>query len=57
VEQFDQLLGKIGVHHEVIVYPDSGHAFFRDSDPSVYKPDAARDAWTRVTKFFASNLS
>jgi carboxymethylenebutenolidase len=57
VEQFDQLLGKIGVHHEVIVYPDSGHAFFRDSDPSVYKPDAAKDAWTRVTKFFASNLS
>jgi carboxymethylenebutenolidase len=56
VEQFDQLLGKIGVHHEVIVYPDSGHAFFRDSDPNVYKPEAAKDAWTRVTKFFAANL-
>jgi carboxymethylenebutenolidase len=56
VEQFDHLLGKIGVHHEVIVYPDSGHAFFRDSDPNVYKPEAARDAWTRVTKFFGDNL-
>jgi carboxymethylenebutenolidase len=56
VEQFDQLLGKIGVHHEVIVYPDSGHAFFRDSDPNVYKPEAAKDAWARVTKFFAENL-
>jgi carboxymethylenebutenolidase len=56
VEQFDQLLGKIGVHHEVIVYPDSGHAFFRDSDPNVYKPEAAKDAWTRVTNFFAANL-
>ncbi|MGB8213988.1 MAG: dienelactone hydrolase family protein [Anaerolineales bacterium] len=56
VEQFDQLLGRIGVHHEVIVYPDSGHAFFRDSDPDVYKPAAAQDAWVRVTKFFASNL-
>jgi carboxymethylenebutenolidase len=56
VEQFDQLLGKIGVHHEVIIYPDSGHAFFRDSDPSVYKPEAAKDAWARVTKFFAKNL-
>jgi carboxymethylenebutenolidase len=56
VEQFDQLLGRIGVHHEVIVYPDSGHAFFRDSDPNVYKPEAARDAWRRVTKFFADNL-
>ena len=57
VEQFDQLLGKIGVHHEVIVYPDSGHAFFRDSDPSVYKPEASRDAWIRVTKFFEDNLT
>ncbi|HTX90765.1 MAG TPA: dienelactone hydrolase family protein, partial [Anaerolineales bacterium] len=56
VEQFDQLLGKIGVHHEVIVYPDSGHAFFRDSDPSVYKPEAAKDAWQRVTKFFGKHL-
>jgi carboxymethylenebutenolidase len=57
IEQFDQLLGKIGVHHEVIVYPDSGHAFFRDSDPTVYKPEAARDAWKRVTKFFETNLN
>jgi carboxymethylenebutenolidase len=56
VEQFDHLLGEIGVHHEVIVYPDSGHAFFRDSDPNVYKPEAAKDAWNRVTKFFADNL-
>jgi carboxymethylenebutenolidase len=57
VEQFDQLLGKIGVHHEVIVYPDSGHAFFRDSDPNVYRPEAAKDAWIRVTKFFEKNLN
>jgi carboxymethylenebutenolidase len=57
VEQFDQLLGKIGVHHEVIVYPDSGHAFFRDSDPTTYKPEAARDAWGRVTKFLQENLN
>ena len=57
IEQFDQLLGQIGVHHEVIVYPDSGHAFFRDTDPNVYKPEAARDAWSRVTKFFATTLA
>jgi carboxymethylenebutenolidase len=56
IEQFDQLLGKIGVPHEIVVYPDSGHAFFRDSDPEVYKPEASKDAWERVTKFFAKNL-
>jgi carboxymethylenebutenolidase len=57
VQEFDKLLGDIGVEHEVIVYPNSGHAFFRDSDPGVYKPEAAKDAWERVTKFFRKNLN
>ena len=57
VEQFDKLLDKVGVEHEVIMYPNSGHAFFRDSDPSVYIPEAAKDAWERVKKFFAKNLN
>jgi carboxymethylenebutenolidase len=57
VEEFDRLLGQLGLEHEVIVYPNSGHAFFRDSDPQVYKPEASKDAWERVTKFFQKNLS
>lgn len=57
VEQFDLLLDKIGVEHEIIVYPNSGHAFFRDSDASVYRPAAAKDAWEKVTKFFQKNLN
>jgi carboxymethylenebutenolidase len=57
VEEFDRLLGQLGLEHEVIVYPNSGHAFFRDSDPQVYKPEASKDAWERVTKFFKKNLN
>jgi carboxymethylenebutenolidase len=57
VEEFDKLLDEVGVEHQVITYPNSGHAFFRDSDPSVYKPEAAKDAWERVKKFFAENLN
>lgn len=57
VQEFDRLLDRIGVEHEVIVYPNSGHAFFRDSDASVYKPEAAKDAWERVTKFFTKHLN
>lgn len=56
VEQFDKLLGELGLEHEVIVYPNSGHAFFRDSDANVYKPEASKDAWERVKKFFAKHL-
>lgn len=57
VEEFDKLLDDISVEHEVIVYPNSGHAFFRDSDPKVYKPEASKDAWKRVTKFFGKHLN
>jgi len=57
VEQFDILLDEIGVEHEIIMYPNSGHAFFRDSDPQVYKPEASKDAWERAKKFFAKHLN
>ena len=33
VEKFDQLLDTFGVEHEIIVYPNSGHAFFRGHGP------------------------
>ena len=56
VAEFDKLLDEIGVEHEVITYPNSGHAFFRDTDPSVYGPEAAMDAWGRVTRFFERHL-
>jgi carboxymethylenebutenolidase len=57
IDEFKRLLAKAGVEHEVITYPNSGHAFFRDSDPSVYKPEAAADAWERLTRFFAIHLT
>lgn len=56
VEEFDKLLDDVGVEHEIIMYPNSGHAFFRDSDPKVYIPEASKDAWERVKKFFQKNL-
>ena len=56
VDEFDRLLVKNGVEHEIVVYPNSGHAFFRDTDPAVYRPEAAKDAWRRTTEFFAAHL-
>ena len=57
VEEFEKLLARHNIEHEIKVYPNSGHAFFRDTDPNVYKPEAAKDAWERVTKFFTKNLN
>ena len=57
VEQFDKLLAQAGVEHEIVIYPKSGHAFFRDSDPRSYKPEASKDAWQKVQRFFSIHLS
>ncbi len=56
VEEFDKLLDDVGVEHEIIMYPNSGHAFFRDSDLNVYIPEASKDAWERAKKFFGKHL-
>jgi carboxymethylenebutenolidase len=40
---------------EVKVYPGAPHGFFCNERDS-YRPDAAADAWTRLTAFLASHL-
>ena len=37
-------------------YPDSDHAFFNDTRPEVYDPDASADAWRRTIEFLRANL-
>ena len=40
---------------EVVSY-DADHAFFNDTRPEVYNPQAAADAWQRVLKLFEKHL-
>ena len=47
---------KYGKAGEIKTYPGAPHAFFRDTDPSVYRPDAAKDAWTRTKAFLKQHL-
>ena len=42
---------------EIKTYPGAPHAFFRDSDKTVYRPEAAKDAWARTKAFFKQHLS
>ncbi len=41
---------------EVVVY-DADHAFFNDTRPEVYDPEAAADAWRRVLDHFRKHFS
>ena len=46
---------RLGKSLEVHVYPKAPHGFFCDERDS-YRKDAATDAWTRMTGFFARHL-
>jgi carboxymethylenebutenolidase len=41
---------------EIKTYPGAPHAFFRDVDKTVYRPEAAKDAWARALAFFQQYL-
>jgi carboxymethylenebutenolidase len=45
-----------GKQIEIHLYPDADHAFFNDSRPDAYNPDAARDAWERTLRFFRQHV-
>ncbi len=56
VQRLAAALKKYGKAGEIKTYPGAPHAFFRDTDPSVYRPDAAKDAWARTKTFFKQQL-
>jgi carboxymethylenebutenolidase len=42
---------------EATVYPDTGHAFFNDTNPTMYKKEAADDAWKKTVKFLETHMA
>jgi carboxymethylenebutenolidase len=54
--ELGQKLQKLGKNAEVVVYPHATHAFFNDSRPEVYNPDASADAWRRTLELFRRSL-
>lgn len=55
VEALTDAAREHGLPLEVVSY-DADHAFFNDTRPEVYDPQAAADAWQRVLKLFAETL-
>ena len=57
VQRLAAALKKYNKLGEIKTYPGAPHAFFRDTDPSVYRQEAARDAWVRTKAFFQQHLT
>jgi carboxymethylenebutenolidase len=56
VQRLAAALKKYNKSGEIKTYPGAPHAFFRDVDKSVYRPEAAKDAWARTLAFFKQHL-
>jgi carboxymethylenebutenolidase len=56
MEGLRDALARLGKEGEVKIYEGADHAFFNDTRPDVYDPEAAADAWRRVTSFFKQRL-
>ncbi|GAA3440475.1 dienelactone hydrolase family protein [Kutzneria kofuensis] len=56
--QLDEIASRLdadGVDHDLVVYPDTPHGFFCH-ERDTYRPDAADDAFARVTSMLADHL-
>jgi carboxymethylenebutenolidase len=51
VKRMEKALGDAGKTAEIVVYPDTPHAFFADYRQS-YRKDQAEDAWKRMLAWF-----
>ncbi len=56
VDELRGILERAGRAHEIVVYPNAGHAFFNDTRPDAYRPAAAADAWPRALAFLHRHL-
>jgi carboxymethylenebutenolidase len=57
VRALEEKIRRHGKSIETHVYPGADHAFFNDTRPEVYDPEAAADAWRRTLEFFRTHLS
>ncbi|HET9442686.1 MAG TPA: dienelactone hydrolase family protein [Acidimicrobiales bacterium] len=56
VERLRSELARGPLGHEIVRYPEAGHAFHNDERPDNYEPEAAADAWRRTVAWLEAHL-
>jgi len=54
--ELEKKLRAMGKMADAVVYPSADHAFFNDTRPEVFNPEAAEDAWNRTVGLFREHL-
>jgi carboxymethylenebutenolidase len=63
-DRLRETLSRMGVPHDVVVYPDAGHSFLNRTTPGVirrftdlgWRPEEGEHAWARIFAFFDEHL-
>jgi carboxymethylenebutenolidase len=56
VKRFQQALQAAGIQNDIKVYPGRAHAFMNPNNAEGYDPEATKDAWQRIDRFFLLEL-
>jgi carboxymethylenebutenolidase len=56
VRELEAKLKALGKSVEMHIYAGADHAFFNDTRPEVYDPEASADAWRRTIEFLRRHL-
>lgn len=54
--QLEETMFSFEKNFRAVVYPQTGHAFFNDTNPVTYNKDAADDAWAKTLAFLEEQL-
>lgn len=53
---FKESMTKHNKNFTAVVYPNTGHAFFNDTNERMYNSEAASDAWQKTLAFLKEHL-
>ncbi len=56
IPAFEEALKKASIDYKIYSYEGTAHAFFNDTNPSRYHPEAAKLAWERTIAFLKEKL-
>lgn len=56
VREFEEALQTHRIPHEIHIYEGAQHAFFNETRPNIYHPEAAKDAWQKTLDWFQRHL-
>ena len=56
VPKLEDAMKKYGKSFEYRIYPGAPHSFNTDTNPRSYRPEAAKEAWSRTLEFFKAHL-